>query len=261
MGIEKLARFGYTAKGVVYAIIGWLALQTALGNGGKTTDAQGALTTVAQQPLGQFLLGLLAFGLIGYVVWRFVQALRDPEHKGHDPDDIVRRMGYGMSGLIYASLAFSAIQLILGAGGNHDGETSQRLWTARLLSQPFGEWLLGLIGAFIIGYGFYQFYEAYKAKFRKNMKLHEMSSTEKTVATYTGRIGVAARGVVFIIIGFFAIQAARHYDPSEVRGVGGALEALAEQPYGPWLLAIVAMGFVAYGIHMFVQAQYERIHA
>ncbi|HBL09868.1 MAG TPA: hypothetical protein DD379_00175 [Cyanobacteria bacterium UBA11162] len=259
MWIERLARFGYTAKGIVYVIVGWLAVQAAFGQGGKTTDTKGALGAIAQQPFGKFLLGLMAFGLMGYVIWRFVQALRDPEHRGNDPDDIVRRIGYGISGLIYASLAITAIRLMMGAGtgsGNF-----QQTWTARLLSQPFGQWLVGLIGSIIIGYGFYQFYRAYKAKFRKQMKLQEMSRTEANLATQTGRFGITARGIVFIIIGFFVIQAARHYNPSEVRGMDGALQALVQQPYGPWLLGIVAFGLIAYGIHMFIQAQYQRINA
>jgi len=258
--IDKLARFGYVAKGIVYAIVGLLAVQVAFGNGGKTTDTKGALGTIAAQPFGQFILALVALGLIGYVIWRFVQAIQDPDHRGNsnDADDIVRRIGYGISGLIYASLAFTAVQIVLNANQSASGSTKQT-WTARLLAQPFGQWLVGLIGAIIIGYGFYQFYKAYKAKFRKKMKVYEMSSTEETWATRAGRLGLAARGVVLVMMGFFAIQAARQYDSSEVKGLDGALETLSRQPYGPWLLGIVAIGLIAYGIHMFAQAEYRRI--
>lgn len=261
--IEKLARFGYTAKGIVYAIVGLLALQVALGNGGRTTDTKGALSTIAVQPFGKFMLAVVALGLIAYVVWRFVQAIQDPDHRGesNDADDIVRRIGYGMSGLIYASLAFTAIQIVVNANQSASGGTTKQTWTARLLAQPFGQWLVGIIGAMIIGYGFYQFYKAYKAKFRKKMKLHEMSNTEETWATRAGRLGLAARGVVFVMIGFFAIQAGLQYDSSEVRGLDGALETLTRQPYGAWLLGIVAIGLIAYGIYMFALAEYRRIRA
>lgn len=261
MWVERLARFGYLAKGIVYAIVGILAVQAALGTGGKTTNAKGALGAIAAQPFGKFLLVLLVIGLIGYVVWRFIQAIKDPEHRGNDPQSLGRRIGSAISGLIYAGLAWTAIRLIMGSGGGGSGSSSQQDWTARLLSQPFGQWLVGLIGAFIIGFGFYQLYRAYKAKFRKEMKLREMSPTEETWATRLGRFGEAARGIVFIIIGFFLLQAARHSDASEVRGLDGALQALAQQPYGPWLLGIVALGLVAYGIHMGVQARYRRIIA
>ncbi|MFP4120370.1 DUF1206 domain-containing protein [Coleofasciculus sp.] len=171
--IDKLARVGYTAKGIVYATIGLLAVQAALGNGGKTTDSKGALGTIAAQPFGQFMLAVVALGLIGYMVWRFVQAIQDPDHKGesNDADDIVRRISYGISGLIYASLAFTAIQIIVNATQSASDGSTKQIWTARLLAQPFGQWLVGIIGAIIIGYGFYQFYKAYKAKFRKKSKL------------------------------------------------------------------------------------------
>ena len=261
MWVERLARLGYLAKGIVYAIVGILAVQAALGTGGKTTNAKGALGAIAAQPFGKFLLVLLVIGLLGYVVWRFIQAIKDPEHRRNDPQSLGRRIGSAISGLIYASLAFSAIRLIMGSGGGGSSGSSQQDWTARLLSQPFGQWLVGLIGAFIIGFGFYQLYIAYKAKFRKEMKLREMTPTEETWATRIGRFGEAARGVVFAIVGFFLLQAARQSDPSQARGLDGALKALAQQPYGPWLLGIVALGLVAYGIHMGVQARYRRIIA
>jgi len=258
MWVERLARLGYLAKGIVYTIVGVLAVQAAFGAGGQTTDAKGALGAIAAQPFGKFLLALLTVGLIGYVVWRFVQAVQDPEHKGDDAKGWATRLGYAVSGLIYASLAFTAIGLIRGSGGGGGGNSKQD-WTAQLLAQPFGQWLVGLVAAFVIGLGFYQLYKAYKAKFRKEMKLHEMSPTEETWATRIGRFGLGARGVVFCIIGFFLLQAARQSDASEVRGLDGALQSLAQQPYGPWLLGIVALGLVAYGIHMAVQARYIRI--
>lgn len=259
MWVERLARLGYTAKGIVYVIIGVLAVKAAVGTGGKTTDAQGALGEIAAQPFGKFLLALVAFGLIGYVVWRFVEAIQDPQHRGNDGKNWARRLGSGISGLIYAGLALSAIKLIAGTGGGGSSNSTQD-WTARILSQPFGQWLVGVTGAFIIGLGFYQLYKAYKAKFRNDLKLREMSPTEQTWATRIGRFGEAARGIVFMIIGFFLIQAARQSNPNEARGLDGALQALAQQPYGPWLLGIVALGLVAYGIHMWVQARYLRIN-
>lgn len=261
MWVERLARLGYTAKGIVYAIIGVLAVQAALGTGGKTTDQKGVLGEIATQPFGKFLLALIALGLIGYVIWRFVEAVQNPEHKGNDAEGLATRLGAGISGIIYASLAFSAIRLAMGSGASNNSSHSTQDWTARLMSQPFGQWLVGLGGALIIGLGFYQFYKAYKAKFRKHLKLQEMSSTEETWATRLGRFGEAARGVVFVIIGFFLLEAARQSDPNQARGLDGALKSLAQQPYGPWLLGIVALGLVAYGIHMGVQARYRRINA
>lgn len=258
--IERLARFGYAAKGVVYIIIGLLATQAAIGAGGKTTDAKGALQTIVTQPFGKFLLALVAIGLVGYVLWRFVQAFLDPENKGTDSKGILQRIGDGFSGLIYAGIALSAVQIILGSGGSSNSN-STRDWTARLLAQPFGQWLVGTIGAITIGMGFYEFYQAYKAKFRNQLKLNQMSNKEQTWATRLGRFGLAARGIVFIAIGFFFIQAARQQDPNQAIGLSGALQKLAQQPHGTWILGIVAIGLVAYGIYQGVLARYRQITA
>ncbi|HEY9859852.1 MAG TPA: DUF1206 domain-containing protein [Candidatus Obscuribacterales bacterium] len=256
--VEPLARFGYTAKGIVYALVGILAAQAAFGAGGKTTDSQGALQTILEQPFGQFLLGLVAIGLLGYVLWSLVQAVMDTENHGTNAKGIAQRLGYVGTAIVYSGLALTAAKLALGSGGSGGGNASQD-WTARLLAQPFGQWLVGTIGALTIGFGFYHFYEAYTAKFRRKLKLNEMSAPEKTWATRMGRFGLAARGVVFAVIGFFLIQAARSSNASQVRGLGGALAALASQPYGPWLLGLVALGLVAYGIYNFVQARYRQM--
>jgi len=255
--VERLARFGYAAKGVVYGIVGLLAAQAAFGAGGKTTDTKGALQTVLIQPFGKFLLAAIALGLIGYALWRFVQAIKDPERKGTNVKGIIRRLGYAVNGFIYAGLAFSAVRLIVGAGSGNSNSTED--WTARLLSQPFGQWLVGTVGAFVIGMGFYQFYRAFKVKFRKEMDLHQLSETEEKWVLGISGLGTAARGVVFCAIGFFLIQAARNNNPNEARGLGEALQALSQQPFGKWILGIVALGLIAYSIYMVLQARYRKL--
>jgi hypothetical protein len=246
--VERLARFGYAAKGVVYGIVGLLAAQAAFGAGGKTTDTEGALQIILNQPFGKFLLAAIALGLLGYALWRFVQAIKDPENKGTNAKGIFQRLGYAINGFIYAGLAVSAVQLILGSGGG--GGKSTQDWTARLLSQPFGQWLVGTVGAFIIGMGFYQFYRAFTAKFRQEMDLHQLSETEKKWVIGISRFGTAARGVVFCAIGFFLTQAAQNNNPNEARGLGEALQALSGQPFGKWILGIVALGLIAYSIRV-----------
>jgi len=256
---ERLARLGYASKGLVYFIVGFLAAQAAFGSGGRTTDTSGALTTIVTQPFGKFLLFLVTIGIIGYALWRFVQAILDPEHKGQkmDAKQIIQRLGYAVSAFSYTGLALTAIKLILGSGGGESNSTQD--WTARLLAQPFGQWLVGAVGIIVISVGISYFYQAYKAKFRHHLKLHQMSTTEQTWAMRLGRFGIAARGVVFGIIGIFLVQAARRSNPSEAKGLGGALAALARQPYGPWILGLVALGLIAYGIYSVVEARYRRI--
>ncbi len=255
--IERLARFGYISKGVVYGIVGLLALQAAIGNGGRTTDSEGALQEIVNQPFGQLLLALVAIGLIGYVIWRFVEAIKDPDNKGTDAKGLAQRFGYALNGLIYAGLALTAVKLALGTGGNSNSNSTQD-WTARVLSQPFGQWLVGIGGAFVIGLGFYQFYQAFSKEIRKKLYLNDLSNAERKWVMTICRFGAAARGVVFCIIGWFFIQAATKSDASEAGGLGEALQTLAQQPYGPWLLGIVALGMMAYGIHMVVQARYRQ---
>jgi hypothetical protein len=256
--VERLARLGHVAKGVVYVVIGALAIQAAAGPGGKTTDPQGVLRTIAGQPFGKLLLGALALGLAGYALWRFVQAALDPEHRETNAKTVVKRVGYALSGLVHAGLAVTAVQLISGAAARAGANGAQD-GTARLLAQPFGQWLVGLVGLVIIAVGMNALYIAWTAKFREKLKMAEMNPTEQEWATRVGRIGLAARAVVMGIIGGFLIQAALHANPREARGLDGALQVLAQQPYGKWLLGVVALGFVAYGFYMFVSARYRRI--
>ena len=255
--IERLARAGYVAYGVVYALVGVLAVQAAFGGSGETASQEGALRQVLLAPLGRVLLGIVAVGLLAYAMWRLFQGILDPENEGTDAKGLVKRLDHVLNGLFHAALAFSAGQLILGSGGGGGGSPDD--WTARLMAQPFGRWLAAVAGAVIVGAGLYQFYKAYQADFRDDLKTGEMSAREKKWTTRSGRLGYAARGVVFGVIGVFLVQAALQTDPDEARGLGGALETLARQPLGPYILGAVAIGLVAYGVFMFVMARYRRI--
>jgi hypothetical protein len=256
---ERLARLGYASKGLVYFIVGFLAAQAVFSRGGRTTDTSGALSAIVNQPFGQFLLFLVTIGIIGYFLLRMVQTILDPEHQGQkmDAKRIAQRIGYALSALAYAGLALTAVKLIVGSGGGKK-DTTQDL-TAQILAQPFGQWLVGLAGSIVIGVGFSYFYQAYKAKFRRHFKLDEMSQNELTWATRLGRFGIAARGVVFVIIGFFFIQAARLSDASQTKGLGDVLAILVQQPFSPVILGIVPLGLIAYGIYSVIEARYRKI--
>lgn len=257
--VEWLARFGFAAKGIVYMIIGALAVQVAIGSGGQTTGPSGAFASLLNAPFGQVLLGLVAVGLFGYAVWRFVQAWLDPDDEGSDTEGIVKRIGFAISGIIYTGFGIQATRLALGSGSASGGESQAQHWTARLMSQPFGVWLVGIVGLIVIGVGLYQFYRAYSAKFVNKLKTLEMNHQERTWAERAGRVGFAARGVVYLIIGGFLAVSALRTNPQEAVGFGEALQKLAQQPYGPWLLGLVAAGLVAYGFFAIVLARYRRI--
>ncbi len=257
--VERTARLGYGAKGIVYIVIGFLAVEAAFTSGGKTTNSQGALTTIFQQPFGQFLLAIVGIGLAGYALWRFVEAGLDSENKGSSAKGIVTRAGYLCSGAAYALLSFTAFQLITGTTHGANGSTGTQDWTAKLLALPFGQGLVGLVGLVVIGLGIGQFVKGYKADFDKKLKLDQIPAAFRSWAVFSGRWGYMARGVVFTILGGFLIEAAMHSNPQQAKGIGSALDLLAEQPYGLLMLGIVAVGLLSYGIFMLVQAKYRRI--
>ena len=260
--MSLLARLGYAVKGVVYLIIGGLAVALAVGHGGKATDQRGALETIYTQPLGKFLLIVVAIGLVGFALWSFIQAVFDTEGKGKKAKGIIARIGYAGVGVAYAALAFGAFELVTGAGSSTLSKSttvSTQDWTAKLLKLPFGVPLVVIVGLVVIGIAGYLFYKAYSAKFQQRLNLVELSVGVRKWMVGLGRFGYAALGVVFTIIGIFLIVAAVQHNPGEAKGLDSALKELLLQPFGPVLLAIVALGLIAYGVYSFVEARYRRV--
>jgi len=254
--LERLARIGYAARGTVYALVGFLAVETALGTRSRVTDTRGALQEIAGRSTA--LLWLIALGLAGYALWRIVQGFLDPEHKGTDLKGLAHRVGRVGSGLIYGGLAWAAVKIALGAHAAGGGRAYQA-WTAKLMSEPFGRWLVAAVGIGVIAGGLFQIRRGWTEKFRKEIRLQEMDATERKLAINSGKLGLIARGVVFLISGWFLIQAAWRFDPSQARGLGGALAALAGQPHGAILLGLVAVGLIAFGAYSLLLARYGRI--
>jgi hypothetical protein len=256
--VERLARFGYAAKGIVYIVAGALAVMAAVGAGGELTDVRGAMRTIARQPFGRAMLGVVAAGLAAYVVGRWGQSITDADGKGRSPKGLALRTAYFGSGTVYAGLALAAARIVFGA--DEPGQTARtQSWTAQLMAMPFGDWLVTLAGLSVVGFGLWQCYKGYSVKFRRRLKLTEMRERRRDWYLLAGRLGYPARGVVFCIIGIFLMQAARHFDPQEARGLDGALQHLARQPFGPLVLGAVAAGLVAYGLYSLVEARYRKI--
>lgn len=256
---EWIARFGYAAKGMVYFVVSLLAAQVAVGSSQRAIGTSNALRLIVVQPLGKVLLSIITVGLIGYVLWRLVQTVFNPESANQemDAEQLAQRVGYALSGLGYAGVARTAVELIVDV--DREDFASAQDWTALLLVQPLGQWLVGCIGAFVIGIGFSFLYYAYKGKFRCKFKRHEMTSTEQTWAICIGRVGVTARGIVLGIVGAFLIQAALQSDADRARGLSGALETLSQQPLGPLFLGLVALGLMAYSLYSLIEARYRWI--
>jgi hypothetical protein len=254
--VEWAGRLGLVSKGAIYAIIGLLAIAVPLGLGGRPSDRQGALRTVAEQPFGEVLLIALAIGFAGYAVWRFVQAFLDRDDEGSGLKALAKRAGYLGRGLIYAASCFVAVALVVGAGG---GGGDERRETAKVLDWPAGRWIVAAVGAGFAAAGAYNVYRSLTEKFRKDLREHEMRSDVRDWAIVAGVVGHAARGVVFGLIGAFLLKAAIEYDPQEAIGLDGALRKLAQQTYGEWLLGATAAGLIAYALFCFVQARYREV--
>jgi hypothetical protein len=257
--LETLTRIGFACKGVVYFLVGVLALLAALGNGGETTDQRGVLRRIAEQPFGEFALVVIAVGLFAYSLWRFLSAIYDTEGEGRDKKGIAKRVGYAISGFIYAGVAYTALRLVLGDGSAAQGGNAPQAWTARLLNAPAGTLLVIAVGLGVIAFGIYQIRKGWKEKFMDKMRTRQMSATERDWCARAGKAGLAARGVVFGMAGMFLIVAGVRHNPGEARGLDGALDTLASQPFGPYLLGLVSIGLAGYGIYSVFAARYRTV--
>ena len=255
--IIRLARIGYAAKGAVYIIIGLLAVQLAFGDGGETTDSRGALQRIGESSAGDFALALIGIGLLGYAIWRLIASATDAEGRGSEAKGMAIRAGQAARGLAYGALGVEALRLMTADGGSGGGNGTAH-WTARLLGVPFGRWLVIAAGVGVIGYALYQLYRAASDKVRKHLALEQADATTATWVVRLGRFGIAARAVVFALMGWFLIRAALNANASEAGGVDRSLDFLRSS-WGPLILGIVAVGLVAYGCYQLANARYRRM--
>lgn len=263
-GIVLLARAGYAAKGLVFVVIGVLAARLATGHGGAATDQRGALRLIGQGPLGRVALLLIGIGLLGYMAWRLVSAVTDPERKGSDPRHLALRIAQAARGLAYGVLGIQTLRAFVrhASGPAGGGGRQAEHWTARLLALPFGRLLVFGVGLGFIGYAAYQFYRAASTeKVSRHLDLAEAGPGAARWIVRFGQFGIAARAVVFIVVGVFLIRAARRYDAREAGGLQDSLAALARAPHGHLVLGIVAVGLVAYGSFQLATARYRHMRA
>lgn len=253
--LARAARLGYAASGLVYLTLGLLTLQTALGTG-RVEDSRGAIATLAEQPAGQLLVLLVGVGMLGYAVWRIVAALTDAEEKGSEPKGLAARAAHAVSGVLHGVLGVFALRLLGGSASAGDGGPG---WTARLMAVPAGRWLVGLVGLAVVGYALQQLWKAVQVKLDRQLDLSRVDAGERGWIERAARLGIGARGVVLTIVGGLILTAALRYDASRATGLDAALTTLARAPMGSVLLALVAVGFMAYAVYQFVRARYRRV--
>lgn len=251
--LDRLARVGYAAHGVVYLLVGALAARVAFLHHGNTAGPRQAVGEAKHVfgggPLDTVLLIGLALGLLAYAAWRIAQGAVDPDGElAQKKHPMAARIGRAFVGVIYIGIAFTTARLALGSTSTNEVRQDEApAWTARALDAPFGAVLVALVGIGIIAAGVFRARRAKKGTFLKELDLSHLDDKKRRVVVALGRAGYAARAVVFAIIGTFLIVAAVQHDPSEARGLGGALQTLAQQAWGPWLLGAVALGLLAFG--------------
>ena len=257
--LETLARVGFVVKGVLYAVVGALALQLAISDGGRITGTSGALATVLRQPFGRGLLLVAAIGLCGYAAWRVLQGILDPDRLGRRWGAIGKRVTYVLRGAMHAALSYQAFRLYRGlsvGSGSREQEVA-----AEALQWPLGDWLVVLAGLGLIAFAFSEAYNAFKGRLARNLEIGNLRREAGDWAVAVSRFGIAARAVVFVLLGWTIVVSGWSRDPAEVGGVASSLRLLAQQPgmLGRWLFAATAAGLIAYGFYEMIHARYLRM--
>lgn len=258
--IERLARLGYAAKGIVYVLVGWLAAGAARGLGELPSGSEDVFGSVLGKPFGRVSLAVIALGLVGYTLWRIVAAVADPERKGSDARGLAVRAYYLGSAVVHGALAAGAVRVLLDGRqrGHADDGDEIRAHTATLMAQPFGRWLVAGAGVAFLVAAVYQAWLAL-GRYRKKLKPYRLPEWAQPAVGPVVGFGLMARGLVFAIVGGFLVLAAWRARPEDAKGLAGALGTVLAQPAGPWLLGVVAAGLAAYGVFNLLMARYRSI--
>ncbi|MEV3860365.1 DUF1206 domain-containing protein [Streptomyces sp. NPDC050095] len=254
------ARWGLAARGVLYVLIGILALRIALGDdggSGNEADSSGAVRELARQPWGEVLVWAVGIGLVGLAVWRFTEAVFGAS--GPDGAKPGKRALSAVRCVFYGFMAVSVLSFVIASkGGSGSDATSQDL-TARALELPLGRWLVGFAGLVVMGIGVGVGVRAARRTFRKHLEKAKLPRGLDRTVDVLGVVGGLARGLIYTAAGVFVVSAALHYDPDEAKGMDGALRSLARTPAGPWLLILVAGGLVLFGLFSCLLARCRRV--
>ncbi|MFI0821367.1 DUF1206 domain-containing protein [Streptomyces sp. NPDC021098] len=255
--VETAARCGLTARGVLYLLIGVLALRIAFGDGGEQADRSGALQVLAHQPFGAALVWAVGAGLVCMALWRLSEAAFGAA--GPDGRKPTKRLAGAARAVFYAFVAYSVLAFAAGEQGSGSSDRQSQDVTARALALPEGRWLVGLGGAVVAGAGVWIAVRALLRTFRKHLAVSRLPRRAQRAVEALGVCGGVARGAVFAVAGGFAVSAAVRYDPDRAKGVDDTLRTFASTAAGPWLLAAVAAGLALFGVFSFAMARWRRV--
>jgi len=251
---RALARVGLVARGVIYILIGWLAIEVAIGHGSRRPSQAGALHLLAGKSYGLITLWVLGIGFAGYSLWRLSEAAfgvtGDKPGAGPRLKSLVRA-------IVYAFLSALTFQVIAGSASNENRK--QQDLTATVMHHAGGQWLVGIVGLVIVAVGLMLVAEGIRRKFMKYLRLRDMSPRTRMIVERLGMIGTTARGVVFTIVGALIVDAAVTFSPKKAGGLDKALLTLRHQVFGQFLLIIVALGVIIFGIYGLCEARWRRV--
>ena len=257
-GLENLARVGLVSYGVVHLLVAWLALQLAWGTSSESADQSGALSTVAESPVGKPLLWIIALGLIALAVWQALEVLRwrsGWSASGDARSKAVKKSAKAVAkAIVYAALAVLAVRTATGSGGSSSQQ--QQNTAAGVFGWPGGRWLVGAAGLVLIGVGAYHIYKGVTKHFLKEIDLAEAPPTATRLVTRLGQVGYPGKGIALGVVGGLLVWSAVTFDPAKASGLDGALRTILDAPFGRILLTLVALGIAAFGAYLFVRARY-----
>ena len=252
---HALARAGLTARGIIYILIGWIAVLVALGRSGREVDQQGAIQLLAGKPYGLVSLWLLGIGFVAYALWRLIEAAFGVVGEGNGAGPRLKSLGRAV---VYAGFAVLTFKAISGAQGSSQSHQQQDL-TAKVMQYPAGRWIVALVGLIIVIAGLVLVMEGFRRKFMKTLQTGQMSPRTRRVVRLLGTVGTIARGAVFALVGVLVIDAAITHSASKSGGVDKALLTLRDQPFGVFLMLVAALGLLIFGIYGLCEARWRKV--
>jgi len=251
--MDTAARAGLVAYAVVYLMIGWLAVELALGDRQGTPSSSGAMRALAKQPFGDILIWVVSLGMFLLVLWKALDACFGHREERDGGKRLRKRLASAAKAVVYAVIGFSGLKVAMGSGSSGKG---QETWTAKLMNVTGGQFLVGLIGLAIIAYGAFQVYKAWTEDFADKLDAEGRSGSTGTAYIAFGKAGFTARGIAFVIVGGLFGYAAVTHDASKSGGLDQALREVLDQPLGQVVLCVLGVGLACYGLFTLARARH-----